>query len=206
MLLQGECCYVFPYTWAYSWYRMLRGENNGSYSLRQQKVDILKTWLWNIILRPNCLVCALIYTRLSLCLHWVSYGVLLTIRCVHEVTARKTNQGQFVLSQSLTSHSSCFHAKRTDTSRKHIIQNYKQRETSLKLFSLEPLTTIIRNMDKNILKFQHFIHSLFISLFHLPLILSKKKLLPPITLVFSWLEAFSWQSNMHSGELSTLLG
>jgi len=60
------------------------------------------------------------------------------------------------------------------TSGKHIIQNYKQREASLKLFSLESLTTVIRNMDENILKFQHFIHNLFISLSHLSLILSRK--------------------------------
>lgn len=57
---------------------------------------------------------------------------------------------------------------------RHIIQNYKEREVSLTLFSLESLTTVKQNMDESILKFQLFIPSSFISLSHLPLIPARK--------------------------------
>lgn len=123
------------------------------------------------------LPCLCFDLHLFVCLHWVVDSVLLNIRCVHEVTAieRKTRICLSFLKDwpFLTAHVFTLR-EQILTWGKHIIQNYKQREASLKLFSLESLTAVKWNMDENILKFQHFSHSLFISLSHLPLILSRK--------------------------------
>jgi hypothetical protein len=62
----------------------------------------------------------------------------------------------------------------TLTSGKQIIQCCKQRGPSLKLFSPESLTIVLQNVNERDFIFQHFIHSMFISLSSLTVILSRK--------------------------------
>lgn len=138
---------------------MLGGENNRFDCLRLQKLGFLKTWLWSIILRPNCLVCVLFCTGFSLCLHWVF--LYCPIKCRRRPwnsnCRNRRNPGRLSSLRAWALAAPLFMpGELILSSGRHFIRNYKQREASLRLFSPKSLTAVIQNREERYLKFQHF--------------------------------------------------